>query len=163
MSTNNKATSKGNASFPISNFLILSDNLPGWTTFPVKSFQEGFKSCKSVLLGDYLIVLAHDFSTAPDDRESDDNHSHNNCSEQEFSSDSGWGPENSEPPVLLAIDLRDNSVQEVPLGGFAYREDYTFTKYKENQIIVFGGEQGYQKLRDLSRITITSFRRMLYL
>ena len=73
-------------------------------------------------------------------------------------------------PKLLAFDLRDNSIQEANLPPSMFPEniiEFTFTKYKDNQIIKFGG--GKKDLRvgekqiygAMIRITIESFKRTI--
>ena len=66
--------------------------------------------------------------------------------------------------TLLAVDLRDNSVQEFETPeNLAYSfENYSFTKYKNNQIIKFGGSRCRNVLDRLFLITIESFQRILY-
>jgi len=100
-------------------------------------------------MGHYLIILAQDYSYDEYHRGSDD-----------YSGE-------DEPATLLAVDLRDNTVQEAKIKGsesmFNYIEKYTFTKYKDNQIIKFGGEMNSRALDTLIRITVKSFQRIPYL
>lgn len=68
------------------------------------------------------------------------------------------------PVTLLAVDLRDNSVQEVEIHDKSWISDTqggssTITKYKENQIIKFGKIKRSKVL--ISLITIESFQRIL--
>ena len=67
---------------------------------------------------------------------------------------------NHEPAMILAVDLRDNSVKEHDMDDFYYHEEYSFTKYKNNQIIKFGGIKDGVVLNDILWITIRSFRRI---
>jgi len=61
--------------------------------------------------------------------------------------------------TLLAFDLWNHSIQEVelerPLFCFV-QESATYTKYKEDQIILFGGRS-----KKMIRITIESFERTI--
>ena len=64
--------------------------------------------------------------------------------------------------ALLAFDLRDHSLQEAKLDQsiFANLKDFTFIKYKENQIIRFGGwKEKTNAFGPTVRITIESFQR----
>jgi len=101
-------------------------------------------------MGHHMIMLVHDVNL-------DDEPVH---SEVTYESD----PE-SEPAILLAVDLRDSSVQEarVPAHLFFYHEGYTFTKYKDNQIIKFGGRKSGGMVNSMARITVTSFQRNISL
>ena len=66
-------------------------------------------------------------------------------------------------PSLLAFDLRNNSTQEVKLDESVFQywfhcfEKSTFSKYRENQIIIYTGELNF-----MVRITIESFERTLF-
>jgi len=69
------------------------------------------------------------------------------------------GPEDSEHWV---IDLQNNKIQrESGYYYFGRKENYTLTKYGENQIIKFGGEQDKRATNELVWITIDSFDRSL--
>ena len=66
--------------------------------------------------------------------------------------------------VLLAVDLRDNSVQEaeMPASILYSHQDFTFTKYKDNQIIKFGGmDEQEREVGIMIRITVESFKRII--
>jgi len=70
--------------------------------------------------------------------------------------------------VFLAVDMRDQSVQEVRMNHeswfyqsqYGAKDLYSLTKYKDNQIIKFGkinkGKLG------MSLITIESFQRIFF-
>jgi len=69
------------------------------------------------------------------------------------------GPEDNE---LWVIDLRDNSVQTS--WGFSFGavdDNYSLTKYGDNQIIKFGGEENRKATNELVLLTIDSFDRNL--
>lgn len=75
----------------------------------------------------------------------------------------------SEPKLkLLAFDLQDHQIQEAILDESilsADIKDFTFTKYKDNQIIIFGGRPMKDRKASgrIIRITIESFKRILHL
>jgi len=62
-----------------------------------------------------------------------------------------------EKPILLAIDLRDHSVQEAYLKEFVNERNYSLTKFNENQIRIFGGGEGGRIVQLFQIITIESF------
>ncbi len=67
---------------------------------------------------------------------------------------------------LFAFDIRDNSIQEANLNGSAlsHLDWFTFTKYKENQIIKFGYHKNDQRNTTtgvMERIIIESFKRKI--
>jgi len=67
---------------------------------------------------------------------------------------------------LLAFDLRDHQIQEAILDDTIFSadiEDFTFTKYKDNQIIIFGGRSMKDRKASgrMIRITVESFKRIL--
>ncbi len=69
---------------------------------------------------------------------------------------------------LLAFDLRDHHLQEAILDESMFSADiggFTFTKYKDNQIIIFGGWSVKDRKASgrMIRITIESFKRNLHL
>ncbi len=139
---------------------IPSKPLPSWTTFPIKQFPKGFKGCQSVLMGDYMIILAHDSSSQESQEEV---LAHDNLSSESQDDDSSSESEHEEfkPSVLFAIDLRDNSIGEVKMRDFPYHQRCTFTKYGENQIFKLGTDYSFAKdLGDLYQITIESFKRI---
>jgi len=102
-------------------------------------------------MGHYLIILVHDESL-----EENDEPVH-----PEITNESD--PE-KEPAVLIAVNLRDSSIQEarVPAHLFLYHQSYTFTKYKDDQIIKFGGRRNNGLVaQPIVRITVTSFQRKI--
>ncbi len=144
-------------------------SLPDWPTFPLRDRPADQIHCGEIFMDHYLVFLLQDR-----DREGDYgldypkhygrafNHSHWNPEYQEWPtilSVSHWDPEYKElPTTLLAFDLRDNSIQEVKLDEslFPGMQDCTYTKYKDNQIIKFGGQAN-----QMVRITIESFERII--
>jgi len=68
-------------------------------------------------------------------------------------------------PKLLAFDLQDHSIQEATLDESMFPvdiQDFTFTKYKDNQIIRFGGYMEKAKTyAPMVQITIKSLKRIL--
>ncbi len=87
-------------------------------------------------MDDFMIVMAHDNSIIED--------SLDHC----------------EPATILAVDLRDNSVKEHDMDDFYHHEGYSFTKYKNNQIIKFGGKKDRNVLKEIICIKIRSLRRI---
>ncbi len=63
--------------------------------------------------------------------------------------------------MFLAVDMRDDSVQEIPIHDESWRYGYSLTKYNENQIIKLGrgGEDGKATI---SLVTIESFQRIFF-
>jgi len=115
------------------------DSLPPWSQFPIKDMKKGVDYSSAVLMGDYLVIAAHD------------------CSYQQGNRGSDYDSDGDQPATLLAVNLRDNSVQRELIHDFYYQEDYSFNKYSENQIISFGGTAGRKALGNVDLITITSF------
>ncbi len=94
----------------------------------------------------------------------------------DFHADDGYGtvmnPKTgpNSPLTLLAVDLRDNSIQEAQIhdpsfffepgfGEAADNQPYTLSKYGDNQILRYGvGENG--KSSPFSLLTIESFQRI---
>jgi len=78
---------------------------------------------------------------------------------QELSQEELPSYSDSAPTTLLAFDLRDHSIQEVTLDEemFDSAQESVYFKYKDNQIIRYGG------FSDLMRITIESFSRILFM
>ena len=114
-------------------------------------------------MGDYLIILAFD------DRDSNELH-------EEMDDDHDNEDEDRDAEVepleniarLLAVDLRDLSVQEVRLdeweenyqGNYIYYGSrYILQKFNENQIILFEVSDNY---RCSHMLTIESFQRKTY-
>jgi len=132
-----------------SNDHSIPGTLSKWINFPLKQLQGQVKYIHTVLMGDYLIVLVHRghfLFSYPYDSEED--------TSSESESDQG---EIRDINFLLAVDLRDNSVQ-IAENMIDCNGDYTLTKYKDNQIIKFGGETDwYKKTGDVVQITIESF------
>ena len=68
--------------------------------------------------------------------------------------------------VFLAVDMRDDSVQEITIQDeswcfdHSWEEKYSLTKYNENQIIKFGKAKSGKIT--LSLITIESFQRIFF-
>jgi len=64
--------------------------------------------------------------------------------------------------TLLAIGLEDKSVQEAKIDKdiFCYHDEYTLTRYGENQMIMFGGSHHNNITGAMVRITIKSFQRI---
>jgi len=123
------------------------ENLPQWTRFPLKELPGSLKYSASVLMGHYLIVIVNDDS------------------EKEIKSRSGGGSlfggglfAKKEGPFLLAVDLRDFSIQEASIKDLSLYKDYSFTKYNENQIVTFGGLRKEYETGAVHLITITSFQ-----
>ncbi len=117
---------------------------PNWTYLTLKSLENDAKYSPTVLMGHYLIVVSHRGKS------------------EEYESDDDY--ENIDDSVsLFAVDLRDNSIQEtqVPKDMFYHQQDYTLTKYKDNQIIKFGGEKENQVSGTVVQIIIESFKRKL--
>jgi len=70
--------------------------------------------------------------------------------------------------IILAIDLRDGNIQKAEIGINAFKDafiedakNYTYAKYNENQIIVFGYSfrDVFKPSPQMFRMTITSFQR----
>ena len=121
--------------------------MPGWTTFPLRDRPTDQISFGEIFMDHYLVLLLQD-----SDRKSPQN-------------DDLVGSENEEKPrnlelstTLLAFDLGDKRVQEVKVDGslFLGMQDCAYTKYRDNQIIKFGGPTN-----KLVRITIESFERII--
>ncbi len=111
---------------------------PQWTNFPLKQLQGKAKYSPTVLMDHYLIAVVHESKSKED-------------------------PESLDKKVfLLAVDLRDNSIQEaqVPDSMFNNEVGYTLTKYKDNQIIKFGGVRCGRPHGDVIQMTIKSFKRI---
>ncbi len=124
----------------------IESNLPSWFKLNLKEIKTRYES-SSVLMGHHLIIVAHDDSLEEPVH-----------SEVTYESD----PE-TEPAVLIAVDLRDSSMQEarVPEHLFFYHEGSSFTRYKDNQIIKFGGLKNGSMVDRMVRITVTSFERKI--
>jgi len=120
---------------------IPQSKIPTWTHFPIKPQKQNVYQSSAVLMDHYLVVVVHEFSYDEDHR------------------DSGFDSENHRPATLLAVDLRDNSIQEaeLPESMFYYHEDYIFTRWGDNKIVKFGGEKNDRRLGTLVVVTITSF------
>ncbi len=69
------------------------------------------------------------------------------------------------PARLYVIDLRDQSVQEDTSFQTVFEgyENYSFTAYGDNQIILFGGERSEVATNRMVWMTIQSFNRKLFL
>jgi len=98
-------------------------------------------------MGNYLVIIAHDTSCAP-----------------ESLSDYGDAKDNV-PASLVVVDLRDNSVESAGFerkwekGQFDYIDEYSLTKYNDNQIIKIGGKDGFGLVKyQMLMITITSWK-----
>ena len=145
-----KKSSKGNLR-PFPNLLNPIDSNPlSWFNLTLKDIKTRYES-SAVLMGHYLIILVHDESL-----EENDEPVH-----PEITNESD--PE-KEPAVLIAVNLRDSSIQEarVPAHLFFYHQSYTFTKYKDDQIIKFGGRRNNGLVaQPIVRITVTSFQRKI--
>ncbi len=98
-------------------------------------------------MGHYLIILAQD---------SREKIHHKTQYDEEDSE------EISAQSTLLAVDLRDYRIQKakIPQDMFCLIEEFTFTKYKDNQIIKFGGKKDGASIGALIQITVKSFERM---
>jgi len=83
---------------------------------------------------------------------------HEKISSKKVSADSKDRPQ----AALLAIDLQYSRVQEAEIGEdlFCYHDEYTLTKYGENQMIKFGGSYHNNITGTMVRIMIKSFQRI---
>ena len=114
------------------------DLLPEWVFIPIP-FGDLTKPTfvAQVCMDNHLIILLHeDLSKAP------------------------YGSFNS----LVAFDLRDHSVQKIKLDHKVSHRGkmQTFIRYKDNQIIKFGGySMGSVGYSPLERFTIESFQRII--
>ena len=115
------------------------DSLPFWLSTNLdKHFVDNENAFAQVCMGRHLILLLH-----------------------LYESSQRLGKESS--PTLLAFDLLDNSTQEVKLDRSMLADffGFTFTKYKNNQIIKFGGwSKKAETFGPMVRITIESFKRI---
>ncbi len=120
---------------------VFQDNLPSWNHFSLKDLKHGIGQTSTVLINHFLVILVHD--SCEDD--------------PDFAIESKY-----KPTTLLSIDLQDNSIQEaeVPHTLFERHSHYSFSKYKDNQIIKFGGKEYGRNLDLMVRITIQSFDRI---
>jgi len=121
--------------------------LSKWITLPLKRLLIELRDSPAVIIDHYLIVFVHQVSSRDppeDDPEEDE------FNKLEVISNTCF---------VLAVDLRDNSIQKAELGEtFGELMDYTLTKYKDNQIIKFGG--GYSRhyrYGSVFKITVESF------
>ncbi len=118
--------------------------LPQWVNLPLKRLRGQVTYSPTVLIDHYLIAIVH--QSRLDRAESDEE-------EKYF----------DHRALIFAVDLRDNSVQQTQVSSSIFHEelvDYTLTKYKDNQIIKFGGEIYGGPSGNVARITIESFERI---
>jgi len=134
---NENKLSKGNFRSDLIS-LISKDGLPPWNSFSLKELKGDFENSSAVLMDHYLVIIIQTITEE--------------CGDMYTTS-----------TTLLAVDLQDSSVQEVHIsGGYSvYFENYSFTKYKDNQIIQFGGRRFGQIYDTLILITIESFERIV--
>jgi len=133
MTSNNKGTFLSFFSLSLSQFS------GKWTCFPLKDLDQGVASSSALLMGHHMVMMVHDCTPFDSSRVSDG--------------------ESFEPATILAVNLHDNSVQGHKMHDFYYHEEYSLVKYKDNQIIKFGGKKNKKVLKDILWITIKSFNR----
>jgi len=123
-------------------------SLPKWANFPLKQLRGEVTYCPTVLIDHHLIIIVHQEISHDDDDNGSDDYSNQSVQRDIF---------------LLAVDLRDNSVQEAKVPGKLWEHEtgYTLTKYADNQIIKFGGEGSSWCFGEVVQITIESFEHIL--
>ena len=118
----------------------LDASSPEWTHLPFRHHLFEPRQSPAALIDHYLVVVVNDYE---------------NEETMLVEHDS---------VALFAVHLRDKSVRgtKIPLNMFLYQFDYSFTTYKDNQIIKYGGrgEDGIDG--KLTRITIESYERIFY-
>lgn len=104
----------------------------------LKNFKDSVKDPRVLRFDHYLVIKVEEYESGDDDE--------------------------PKPVTLLVVDMRDHSVQDVQIndeGWLQYiNEDYSLTKYKENQMIKFGKTRDGETV--LSLITIESFQRIFF-
>ena len=121
---------------------LQQNTLPEWLTehYFIKKFKGGVRNSCAVRMNDYLVALVH------------------HCElDQNANSKSPY----KEVTTLFAVDLRDDSVQQVKIDDdrFVNHGNYTLHKYQDDQIIKFGGQVNTKKIDKIDWITIESFQR----
>jgi len=120
--------------------------LSKWITLPLKRLKIKLGYSPAVIIDHYLIVFVHQYVS---DKPPKDDPEEDEFNKLEFISKACF---------VLAVDLRDNSIQKAELGEtFDEHYDYTLTKYKDNQFILFGGTIGSTNLGSVFKITVESF------
>ena len=126
---------------------MIQNYLPGWTKRPIpfsnfeQDFEQGIGLSQALRIDHHLIIFVHEDSS---------------------NINKSIPQPNKKRTALLAVDLRDYSVQEAEIGNrFDFHVDYSICKYKDNQIIKFGGrlndKTSFQKI---DWIKIESFNRI---
>ncbi len=132
---------------------------PDWTSFILKRSVRA-KPLATMLFDTYIVMVVDDFLVKMPKQ--------NDYEDSDDEERATYELRDGDDVTLLAVDLRDYSVQEVQIHDRSFFFDekrngapnYTLTKYGDNQIIKYGMVK--RNLPILSLITIESFYRILF-